>query len=532
MLFAEPNYQSAPYVSHDDRVYKFLDACVAREIIPLSMMVTRPLSRTMIGGMLREIMENYSKINDAILEAELDYYIREFAYEFKQPDSESKSRRRVRTVSYNPANAISNPHWHAADWSQENFNFVFDPIITVNWNDNGSKTIFRRATGIKFRGVVNNQIGFSFRFTDHVEIGNGPYRERDNLLEDHYGYVGPLMGGKETYYDLNNAYIVTSWNKFELMFGKDNFAWGMAKNRLLFSGDSPPFSQVRLVARLTSKINFTYVVGKLKSWNAVGDTIYTTENNWERIIPPDKWVVGHRLDYSPVSNINISVSEALIWGDRGFDFSYLNPLAFLYSAEHDGGDLDNVLLSGDVSVQLPGSIIWTASLLIDDMKTSSLGTGDFGNKFAWSTGLMVWVPMVNGVQTSINYQKVDPYVYSHFYPVNRFSNWTSSLGTNMAPNSDQWSYQISYKPIRKLQIGINIKQNRHGELGGSFYDTAKKGGNPSAPFLGNEPEDWTQYEISVNWELLPGLDLSLGRVENDKNLVFEDRYFLFFGYRY
>jgi len=532
VLFAETNYQSTPYVMNNARVYQFLDGCVARGIIPVSTTVTKPLSRARIGGILRDIMGKYSKLNDAILEAELDYYIREFATDFVLHDSNSKSRRSVRAVSYNPADALSNPHWHAADWSKENFSFVFDPIISADWNDNGSKTIFRRSTGIKFRGVVNHRLGFSFKFTDHVERGNGKYVDREQLLEDHYGYVGPLMGGEETYYDLNSAYVVTSWSKFDLMFGKEKFAWGLDENRLLFSGDAPPFSQLRLTAYLTSNIKFTYVVGKLKSWNAIGDTIYTTANNWERIIPPEKWVVGHRLDYSPISRINLSVSEALIWGDRGFDFSYLNPLAFLYSAEHDGGDLDNVLLSGDISVQLYKSMVWSASLLIDDMKTSTLGTGDFGNKFAWSTGIMAYIPIVSGVMTSVSYIKVDPYVYSHFFPINRFSNWTSGLGTELAPNSDRFTYQVSYKPIRELQLGLKIQQYRHGDLGGSMYETVVKGENPSASFWGGKSEEWTQFEISANWEILPGLDVSVGRVENDKTLVFEDRYFLFFGYRY
>ena len=106
------------------------------------------------------------------------------------------------------------------------------------------------------------------------------------------------------------------------------------------------------------------------------------------------------------------------------------------------------------------------------------------------------------------------------------------MGTSLDPNSDRQSLSVNYKLKRNLSLNIEVQHNRHGDFGGNIYDTIIKGENPPAPFLGGGKSNWDQYELSIDWEPLPALHISAGRVENDKYMVFEDRYFLFFGYRY
>jgi hypothetical protein len=154
----------------DDRAYPWIFNGVASGALPLDMMTNRPLCRT-------EAIEEYL--------------------------TESQ---RFFTSGY--ARAWRSRDWHIFNYKlDDGSTLIFDPRFTARVDVSKNKTILRRGSGIQFRGSFKELLGYSFRFTDNTERGNGPYLRRSQLLEDHYGYVGPLQGGKETYYDQTEAYL-------------------------------------------------------------------------------------------------------------------------------------------------------------------------------------------------------------------------------------------------------------------------------------------------------------------------------------
>lgn len=526
----------SPFVPVDNSIYAFLENCASRDLIPVSATTLKPLPRFEISQYLLEIANNTEELNNRVLIAELDYFLQEYANDIKQMiESEPDVNLIDENQEFNRFSVLKSSHWHLASLRNEHFSFIFDPLMFVRWDMNEEKTILRRGTGIQFRGDIENRLGFYFRFVDHVERGNSPYRSREDLLEDRWGYIGPLLGGEETYYDLTEAYLTINTRLARLTFGKDRMAWGPGEEHLLIGGNAPSINHLRLRFDIGDNIRFLYAVGKLKPWQNPEDTLYTSDQGWTRIIPTEKWLVAHRLEYFYENLFVIGIGEALVWGDRGLDFAYLNPLNFFFSAEHDGGDVDNVMLTGDIEIRLGRRGLAYCSVLIDDMKTSTLGEGNPGNKLGYTAGLSLYNTGINGLETSLEYVRLDPFVYSHFFPVNRYTTWSSSMGSSLNPNSDRIRFRVNYKLKRNLAFRLRIDSNRHGTVGGEISETIPrdpKAWSGTAFFLDGERTSWGEYEMSVSYEPCPGVVLDAGRIAGDSSTSLPERYFLGFNYRF
>ena len=522
-----------------DPVYILLDNLSARGIIPVNASSMQPLSRIEVGRMLVTASSRKNEIDDRIIRRDLDYFMHEFAWDIdriKETESLFDTVRRVlKSALFDVDADKSDIHWHLAAYRGDDFHFIFDPLIWAEYNTSDSDSdVMRRATGIQFRGDFNGWLGYYFRFIDHVERGNGPYSSRDRLMNDRYGYVGPLNGLDETYYDLTEVYLNSSWKGIELTFGKDRAAWGASGDGgLLLSGVAPSFNQLRLSARLTKQLKFTYLVGQLRPSDDVpGDTLYITDRGWTRKSLTPKWLAAHRLEYSPWEPLAIGISEAIIWGERGLDMAYLNPLYFLYSAEHDGGDQDNVLMAGDIRLRIAKHALVYGELLIDDIKTSTIGEGDAGNKIGLTFGGRLFRTGFDGLEIGAEYTRLEPYLYSHFYPINRYTTWTLSIGSDLSPNSDRIRWMVRYRPIRQIELKIKIDQNRHGTVGGDRSQTVQRGQLNTTQFLGGERTDWTAYDVRIRTELKSGLNLEIGMIKDDLYSIRPDRIFVSIGYRY
>lgn len=538
LVFQSSEVQGAVFVPLDDPVYEFLDNCAARGLVPLTVRTTRPIARDEVAGYLVGLIDKYPELDDRILEEDLEYYIRDFASEVVLRLSERETRkRRLRPTGINVDDVLLNPHWHLSTVIKENFSLVFDPVVWMRLDgsisETSSRTIFRRGTGIQFRGEYSGLFGFYFRFVDHVETGKGAYSYRSDLFEDRYAYVGRLDGGSEVSYDLSEAYLAGRWKGVDFVFGRDKFRWGPGQSdQLLFSGAFPSIDHLRLTFDLFDKTSFTYLIGKLSPWAVPGDTLYQTSEGWTRILPAQKWVSAHRVEYQPLDWLVLAFNEAVIWGDRGIDIAYVNPLNFLFSAEHNGGDVDNVLMSGDFTARFADRGMLYGSLLIDDLSLSTLGEGNPGNKLGIMAGIRVSDIWIDGSEAGIEYTRLEPYVYSHFYPVNRFTTWTSKLGSSLSPNSDRLEARMRLRPRRSITVDLAVSTNRHGSVGGDVYQAVERNSQEKVRFLSGSRTEWSVLEASTSWEPLVGLNMVIGIVTGDREKPFPDRYYMSLGYCY
>jgi hypothetical protein len=486
-----------------DPLNRFIERCAMEGCIPIGQTLVRPIYRADALRSMKAISHNLEKLNP-LLRADYEYFAATLDYKY----------------------------WHAAKRQDSGWDIVLDPVITGRIDAGKHKTILRRSIGAQFYGSgVDNRFGYYFRFVDNTERGNAPYTQRSNLLEDKWGYVGPLQGGKETYYDQTEAYLTAGWRYVDVTFGKDHVAWGPGLNdNLLLSGNSPSFDQLRLRVKPSNVLILNYLVGRLHSWPEIVDSMYQTSEGWMRFALEPKWLAAHRLDYFPREWLDLSISEAIVWGERGLDPAYLNPLNFMYSAQHDNGDRDNVMMSADFSARLWNSGKLYGSLLIDDLKTSMIGKGWAGNKLGWQFGLWWSKTGINDMDILLEYARLEPYVYSHFFPVNKYSTWNSSLGLNMPPNSDRFGTTVTYRPIRNLAFKLSLDHLRHGTLGGDIDNPIPAQGSGKVYFLSGQQTEWNKTRFSISWEPKPAVIIEAGVIAGDKFSFMPDREYLSAGY--
>lgn len=524
----------SPLVSPRDAVYVFIDRCIARGLLPPDVALTKPLTRAEVGRLLLDVAFRRPELDDRVLEADLDYYLREFAWDIRQSGLPTEpSGRTLRPVDYSPATALDNPHRHLSAVYTDGFIFLIDPVAWVRTDANSNETVLRRGSGIQFRGAAFGAVGFHFRFVDHTESGRSPYLDRTALLEDHAGYVGPLRGGKSTYYDLAEAGLTLNWKWGGVFFGKEHAQWGPSRDvSLLLGATGPSFDQMRWTFRPVERVRFTYLLGSLQPWDSPGDTLYRTELGWTRLRSASKWIAAHRLEYRPWRRVVLAVAEAVIWGDRGLQAAYVNPLNFYYSAQHNAGDQDNVLMAGEVSLGWGRHGRFYAEILLDDLTTSRLNSDYAGNKWGLTAGIISGDLGVPGLETAGEYTRLQPFVYTHFYPVNRYTHWTSSLGADLPPNSDRLRWRLTHRPHRSLQAQLVMDFNRRGSLGSDLSQTLPPNSATDIGFLDAVRRNWTEMDLSLAWEPLTGLNLGAGRITGDYGSALENRWYLYAAYRY
>ncbi len=406
-------------------------------------------------------------------------------------------------------------------YQRENFYAAVDPILYYDFvTDSTGETVTRRTNGINIAASFSDKVGFSFDFRDNLETGRGPYGfdDRDKLYSDHAGYVSLNMQDV-VYYDFTRAVIAASRNNLSLQFGRGDFAWGPGHSgHLMLSDNPPPFDFLSLGYHWENLFRFTFIAGKINPYPEVYADIDITEYGWTRRILASKYISAHRLEIYPLKSVELGFAESVIYGERPMEPAYLNPINLYYSAQHNLGDMDNVAWSGDFKFRFMPGIQFFGELFIDDMRTGELGSDYIGNKFAWLTGIYLTNPLkLSNLDLWVEYAHLDPFVYTHFYPINTYKNWNSSLGYWLPPNSDALLVDLTWQPLYTLKTGVSAEIARHGEntddiSAGGDIDTPPYFEQKTAPFLAGKLIYTNLYQFMCCWE--PWEDYSLtGRIK-------------------
>ncbi len=412
--------------------------------------------------------------------------------------------------------------WMSHDWFigwGSDYVWMLNPVARMDIvdDDRYDDIIWRRTTGIDFRATWHDRVGVFFRFHDTKEWGNGPYRDRNQVYDDRYGYVGPLMGDDFTYYDVTEYGMHFRWGWFRLDGGKWQNQWGPGSyGHFLLSDEGTSYDQVRLKVDIGSKVRLTALTGVLKQYPSLGDTLYIAAHGEPRIVEPKKFVSAHRLDIAPHRKLQLGFSEMVIYGDRGLELGYLIPLNFYFSAEHHYGDQDNVVWAMDWKYTGIRGVRWYGELFIDDLTIAKLGENSVGNKWVAMTGVRWYDPFeLPNVSMGIEFTAIRPFVFSHWYSVNTPAHWTQPLGHWAPPNSLIWTVGGDYQPIRSLYLSVRYDYQKHGantdelNVGGDQFRPHGTGDSETVGFLDGDLQKQQDFSWKVSWEPLPRFNFAM-----------------------
>jgi len=428
----------------NNQVYEFLDRMGIKGILPLYSNTMIPLSRQEIAVLLQTVDEKKYQLNNAEREFLLKFR-NEFIHEIDPTNEDAFVLLRGDSIS----GIISDKEKYIYSYSDSSLYVVAEFLGKMEHRRSsgetyGSVNSTLEEYGGRIRGTIKNKLGFYIQATNGTLFGSRALALSDIRLK---GNV-KLNDLNSSNFDFTEAYLRADLGWFNIQFGREYNLIGTGySDRLLLSNNAPVMDFLKLDFNYKS-FRFVFLQGSLVDpyslWN--------------------KYLAMHRAQFSIFNLMNVGISEMIIYQRTSPDFAYINPINFYKSSEHSLRDRDNAFLNFDIEIFPIKNYKLYGTWLIDDIDFKKMGTGWWGNEFAWQGGIYITdvasIPNLDGV---LEYTRIEPYVYSNRLFGNSFSNNRIGLGHHLEPNSDEWFVQMSYRPTKKFRTWISYSFTRHGE---------------------------------------------------------------------
>jgi hypothetical protein len=522
-------YFDYPLLSH--RFYDYLERCEARGDIPLQSRI-RPYFQFHFDSL--EIASSSSREARRFCS---ESFTRHFVAEGRiEKPFESGWSRLTEDLGLDKYRGLrwlyaTNQHF-AAIHLEDRFVCTYQPVYGIEgiWTDTDARGIRRSTAGFRLEGGISRKIHFMVDFRDHGESGRGPYLRRDQLYEDRWAIVDLKDSAKSVSYDISESFVQWYGRNASLALGRGRHAWGPGQfGQLFLSSQGPPLDYARLDAVFRGAndlaLHYTFLHCMLKATNAPGDVLYITDGR-ERVIDARKFFTAQRVELRARSNLLLGFSQGVIYGDRGVELAYLTPVSFLYSVQHAQNDEDNLMLAFDASWRPLRGLLAYGEFLLDDMVMSKFFTDDGNNKSAFTLGTRLAPPLWRFLDARAEYTQVRPFVYSHIFPVNTYTQWTSPLGYTLEPNSEFMTCQLrtTFYPV---QFALTWQRQNHGanlpgeNVGGEIYEPLADESGPH-PLLAGRFERTERVTLSAIVEPIENL-LAEARIGQVRQTGAKDR---------
>ena len=316
----------------------------------------------------------------------------------------------------------------------------------TGWGRTSAEVIYRNTVGGTVRGPWGQHLGFRMSFAQTREQGSRTYVWRDQVFQRRIEV--PQLKGTLTDYHEAMAYMTVSLPYLAVEFGKDEARWGPGReDNLGLSNHASSFPMLRMKSKLGA-FRLVSIAGVLRACPDRPDSPLCSGmadeaasyivNRQSRTIERSKYIAAHRFEVALTDWLDLGFHEVVIYGDRGLEPIYLNPFMFYWAAQSHLGDKDNVMMGLDIDIHRGDNRRYYLSYVIDDLKKAAIFSDDFANKFSLQAGLF-WVdpPLLSdGDLLLVEYVRVEPWIYTHKFPINTFRHFDAPLGHALAPNSD------------------------------------------------------------------------------------------------
>ena len=219
--------------------------------------------------------------------------------------------------------------------TDKDFFLAIDPAIqeTQSYETGNKERVFLNSKGLTLRGMIAGKLGFSAYLTDNQERGPSFFQQR---VAQFYavpgaGYYKAFKKTGFDYYDNRASIYFNAWKYFDFQIGYDKNFIGDGYRSLFLSDYSAPYLFGKINVRIW-KLNYQVIYAQLTGQH------FTTDSDY---LYPTKYAVFHHLSVNPLPWLNVGIFENVIFTrSTGYDLSYLNPVAFLVSAQQENGSPD------------------------------------------------------------------------------------------------------------------------------------------------------------------------------------------------
>jgi hypothetical protein len=438
------------------KIYDFLDRMLINGVLDNYSSSMIPVSRREITKYLEEIKSKSSKLSRTDKKF-LDDFMVEFEYDMKHNIKNSSSffsefkfkdifSDKKQKYLYAKADSNSSIFWDAL--GEVNY-------IGANGDSLGKPHIMLGRLGTRIRGTLFGSVGYYLRLSNGVRLSG---ESKDAVFASEFD---PVLGGKT--FDSFEGYLryAPSGDWLGLTVGREalRFGTGFIDNLVLSNLNSAPFDFIKLDLSY-KKIKYTFLHSSIVGSDSSGKQLES------------KYLVFHRLEIGPLFKgfMKLGFSEMLIYSNIPINLAFLNPIAFLTSAdlntELPGKNSNNTLIAIDAQFYPVKKLSLQGTWLIDDLNFETLGKSDKSandNKFGFQAGVS-WQDAftLKNLNFVYEYTRIDPFVYSHREINNSYTNWNLPIGAAMNPNSDEHAVRLSYDIGSRLNITFTFKHQRSG----------------------------------------------------------------------
>lgn len=448
------SFSQSAYVDYEHWIYEFIQKMDTRGLFTRFDAGMKPYSRVEIAKILVQI-DRQSRSNPRLLSASEKGMLEQFKGEFHDELADSGLQINPRFFER-----------HTLKWQEKQhriyIDFTFDQKLDFRSGDQ-FETAERQAEttlGAVLRGEFHPNFSFYMYVTN----------TRSSVDDSTGEHFDPAQGqpvvttGSSAFSDKAVAYLNWRLPWFSLKLGRDRIKWGPGyRGGLTLSQNNPLFDMILLQTRF-NRFNFQYFHGFLNS-------------PFEQ-----KYLIGHRVELKAADWLYLAGTETLIYGNRGIEMQYLNPLMPYHVAEHHLGDKDNNMMSFEISAFPKKNQKYYAELLLDDFSSSENWLKYIGNKFGILVGGYWAAPLgLQNADLRFEYTRIEPFVYTHYDSVNIYMNYDQSIGYWAGPNSDDLLLEMNYWLYRSVHLRLALEQVRRGS--GNLYRFPTKADGTTKEFL-------------------------------------------------
>lgn len=504
-------------IKASDPVYPFLKKMQVQGVLDNYDDIIIPLSREEINMYLIQI----DKKKDLLSYSDLEFLNRLKEKLF------IKTEEKINVFDNFPDELLENitieKQKHLYNYDDSLVTFYIDPLLELKFirSSQTKSNAFLFNYGGAATGVLDNILGFYIEGTNGIVWGNRLTATNDKRV----GQSFTFNDTKINYFDGTQGYLRFRHHLFNVQFGRERLLWGRGYLNKMILSDNPPLFDFL-------KLNLTYKSLRydfIHSWlTQPKTTLFIDSLRGESRNKSAKYFAASRLGFTLNEDASLGISQIIIYANRPFEASYLNPFLFWESAQRSLNDLDNSFLSLDGRYRVTDGLEFNSSILVDDINFDKMfkGWSTIYNRIAWHIGSMITSPLVfDDLTIKLEYLQIRPYMFVHpgLGESLTFTNNTYLLGFELPPNSIRFSSEIGWRLSGKSNIAIRYDYSIHGQ---NIYDS---NGNLIRNVGGNIYENNTLYDPEIVY-LLDGEKQITNLLS--VNFIYEIIYGLYFETQY
>lgn len=396
--------------------------------------------------------------------------------------------------------------------NQPNFYLSVNPAISVyqGVESNYDDPLYFRSFGGTIRGMIGKRIGFQALATTNQESGPLQFRQfiQNNAAVPGANSFDKKVKSAVSYADLRGSVTWNVTKYINMQFGRDQQFIGNGYRSLFLGNFSAPHTFLKLNTRIW-KLNYTNLYMQLSP---------TPDADLNKTFNK-KYTSMHHLGVNVTKWLTVGVFEAIVFGrEDHYDYSYLLPVIFLRSIEHQNGSPDNANIGIDFKANLLKKMQVYGQLMFDELKIDELvGENSYwwGNKQAYQLGAKYLDAFgVKNLDLQAEFNQVRPFMYQFRDTVAAYTHALQPLAHPMGGNLREITGMVRFQPTPKLYFygrlnvwkqGLDSAGYNFGSNPNELYNKVGTGGtrlrDDNYPMLSGMPADGLNGSLTVSYEL-------------------------------